>query len=101
MEKKEREKLAEELSRATDWKETRRKKEEIIEFVNSPRGNYIISQALCIAVNKLRSRPAREREDSNIRDMEFLIEHAFPIYESVSSWKEAMDELLLREKKNE
>ena len=107
MDKKEREYWAKRLSEATDWKEARRKemrskkKEDVNEFVNSPRGNYIISQALCIAVDKLRSRPEREREESNIMDMEYLIEHAFPIYESVSSWKEAMDELLLKEKKNE
>jgi len=73
------------------------KKEEIIEFVNS--GNYIISQALCIAVDKLRSKPAKEREESNIMDMEYLIEHAFPIYRDVTGWKEAMDELLLKERK--
>jgi len=83
MEKKEREKLAEELSRATDWKETRRKKEEIVEFVNSPRGNYIISQALCIAVDKLRSRPERERENSNIMDMEYILCNCFPVYRNI------------------
>ena len=76
-------------------------KEYINEFVNSPRGHYIISQALCIAVDELRSRPQRERQDSNIQDMEFLIENAFPIYRSVDNWKEAMDELLLKEKKSE
>lgn len=78
-----------------------KKKDDVTEFVNSPRGHYIISQALCVAVDELRSRPQRERQNSNIQDMEYLIENAFPIYRSVNSWDKAMDELLLKEKKNE
>jgi len=63
-------------------------KKDVKEFINSPRGHYIISQALCLAVDQLRSSPARERQDSNIQDMEYLIENAFPIYRSVEKMSE-------------
>ena len=89
MNKKEREYLAKQLSKAEDWKEARRKetrtkrKEEITEFINSPRGHYIISQALCIAVDELRSKPERERENSNIMDMEYILCNCFPVYRNI------------------
>jgi hypothetical protein len=51
-----------------------------LRFVNSPRGKYIISQALCIASKELSKVKAPHTEYSNIRDMEFLIATLFPLY---------------------
>ena len=51
------------------------------QFSNSPRGRYIIGQALYIAIEKLKKVPSPQREESNIRDMEFLMRELFPLYE--------------------
>tara|TARA_R110002110_G_scaffold23008_2_gene88443 strand:+ start:16059 stop:16265 length:207 start_codon:yes stop_codon:yes gene_type:complete len=51
------------------------------EFANSVRGNLIISQALCIAIEELKKvEPATMRENSNIEDMEFLRDNLFKMY---------------------
>lgn len=61
--------------------------DEAAEFANSMRGQYIISQALCISVKILRKYEdeasplysIRLSEPSNRSDMEFLLD-AFPLY---------------------
>ena len=61
--------------------------DEAAEFANSIRGQYIISQALVIGVERLKKyedkdspmHSMRQAEPSNRADMEFLLE-AFPLY---------------------
>jgi hypothetical protein len=50
------------------------------QFSNSLRGRYIIGQALHIAIGELKKVPLPHREESNIADMEFLMNELFPIY---------------------
>ena len=40
------------------------------EFIQSPRGRYIMAQALYKAIEVMKAAPEREREYSNIDDME-------------------------------
>ena len=41
-----------------------------IEFIQSMRGQYIMAQALYKAIEVMKAVPERERQDSNIADME-------------------------------
>jgi hypothetical protein len=51
------------------------------DFASSVRGQYIISQALCVAIDEMKKvEPAHMRENSNIADMEYLRDELFPIY---------------------
>jgi len=45
-------------------------KEFAIKFIQSPRGQYIMAQALYKAIEVMKAAPEREREYSNIADME-------------------------------
>jgi len=55
-------------------------------FASSVRGQYIISQALCLAIDKMKEvEPEHMREESNISDMEFLRDELFPIYKAVQA----------------
>jgi len=71
--------------------------EDALEFANSIRGQYIISQALTIANGVLETYEVDEdvirAEPSNRADMEFLLK-AFPLYRihEVAIWKEENDE---------
>ena len=50
-----------------------------IRFAASMRGQYIIGQALCLAIEKLNEvEPAIMREQSNIEDMEYLRDNLSP-----------------------
>ena len=53
---------------------------ECAEFANSLRGQYIISQALAVAIKQLKSVPEEHREVSNIADMEYLLDGVFPMF---------------------
>lgn len=57
--------------------------EQAIEFASSVRGQYIISQALCLSIKKMKEAPEHMREVSNISDMELLRDHLFPMYKAV------------------
>jgi hypothetical protein len=49
-------------------------------FLGSHRGQYIMGQALAIAINALKSvEPPELREQSNIADMVFLMKNLFPM----------------------
>ena len=67
--------------------------EDALEFANSIRGQYIISQALTIANSVLETYEVDDdvmrAEPSNRADMEFLLE-AFPLYKihEEAIWKE-------------
>jgi hypothetical protein len=71
--------------------------EDALEFANSIRGQYIISQALTIANGVLETYEVDEdvirAEPSNRADMELLLE-AFPLYKihEEAIWKEDNDE---------
>jgi len=54
------------------------------DFATSMRGQYILSQALCLAIEKMNEvEPEHMRETSNISDMEYLRDELFPIYKVV------------------
>ena len=61
-----------------------------IEFASSVRGQYIISQALCLAIEKMKDEkiPMNMRESSNIADMEYLRDELFSIYKAVQCAQE-------------
>jgi hypothetical protein len=57
---------------------------EAMEFANSPRGHYIVSQALTVAIEALEKvEPPQHREISNIMDMRFLRDNLFPTYSDI------------------
>tara|TARA_Y100000310_G_scaffold273470_1_gene288951 strand:+ start:1338 stop:1559 length:222 start_codon:yes stop_codon:yes gene_type:complete len=56
------------------------------EFAISMRGQYILSQALCLAIEKMNEvKPEHMKEISNISDMEYLRDELFPIYKAVQN----------------
>jgi hypothetical protein len=61
------------------------KQEQAIEFASSMRGQYIISQALWLAIEKLNEQPENRREVSNISDMELLLDNLFPMFKAVQA----------------
>jgi len=65
-----------------------KKKSHAQNILNSIRGQYILSQALCIAVKVLRKQPKQFREVNNIADMELLIEQIYPIYRAIERTQE-------------
>jgi len=48
-------------------------------FLNTARGNYIVGQALAVAIKQLSLVPDPHKEHSNIRDMIFLLDNIFPL----------------------
>jgi len=54
-------------------------KKEAVKFFGSLRGQYIISQALCLAVKEMSKVKEPHTEHSNIADMNYLIKNLFPI----------------------
>jgi hypothetical protein len=51
------------------------KQQDVLKFLGSPRGQYIVGQALAIAVKELQKE--KHPEQSNIDDMKFLGEELF------------------------
>jgi len=47
------------------------------DFLKSPRGQYIMAQALYHAIKTMKAVPEKYRESSNIADMEYLQENLF------------------------
>ena len=58
-------------------------KKEAIKFAQSMRGQLIISQALMVAITKLRMVDKPLQQTSNIKDMEYLLNELYPIYKIV------------------
>ena len=50
---------------------------DVLKFLGSPRGQYIVGQALAIAVKELEKEDEKLQEKSNIEDMKFLGENLF------------------------
>lgn len=53
------------------------KEQEALKLLGSPRGQYIVGQALAIAIKELEKVEENRREISNISDMKFLGENLF------------------------
>ena len=53
------------------------KEQEVLKFLGTPRGQYIVGQALAIAVKELEKVESPKQEKSNIADMKFLGEELF------------------------
>lgn len=51
--------------------------QQVLKFLGTPRGQYIVGQALAIAVKELEKVDEKLQEKSNIADMKFLGENLF------------------------
>ena len=61
-----------------------------IGFVNSTRGNLILSQALKLAIDKLK---VTGEHESNRRDMEYLYHNVFNIYKSIEEVEKQYEDI--------
>ena len=48
------------------------KRQYALKLLSTPRGIYIVSQALAVAIKAMKAKPEPQREISNIEDMEVL-----------------------------
>jgi len=73
------------MAKPSNWnKLSKEEKRKIaLSLLNSPRGYFIISQALYVAIETLKKVEPPHREESNIEDMEILLETLFPLYRDV------------------
>lgn len=63
--------------------------EKAFEFSNSMRGQYIISQALCLAIDMMSAvEPEQLKEQSNISDMKYLRDNIYPMFHIVQQTTE-------------
>ena len=67
---------------------------EATEFLQSMRGQYIISQALCLAVKEMSKVKEPHTEHSNIADMNYLIDSLFPICRLIEGVKEKREQAI-------
>ena len=56
---------------------------ETIEFQQSPRGRFIMAQALYYGIKKLAEVEGAMREVSNICDMKYMLDVLYPGYETI------------------
>jgi hypothetical protein len=57
---------------------------EVMDFFATMRGQFIVSQALSVAIKTLESvEPEVMQETSNIEDMKYLMKNLFPLYAAV------------------
>ena len=64
-----------------DITEERREKQRALDFLDSVRGQYIVGQALYIAIETMRD--SDNPEHSNISDMEYMMKELFPLYSEI------------------
>lgn len=81
-------------------------REDAVSFFQSHRGQYIVGQALFVAIEAMEAvEPDYMREVSNIADMRFLMEKLFPMYSAVAAAteasKEELSEMIYKAKKEE
>ena len=71
------------MGKPKNWDKLPRKEKEriAIELFRSLRGQFIVSQALAVAIETLKKVEPPFREESNIEDMEILHEVLFPLYQ--------------------
>lgn len=62
-------------------------RKDALNFMCSLRGQYILAQALYVAAETLKKVPAPHTELSNIADMEYLMDHLYPIYKELERSK--------------
>lgn len=62
------------------------------DFFTSTRGQYIVGQALHIAIEALESVEGAHKEVSNISDMKYIRDELFPIYTALHQDHEEMEE---------
>ena len=74
-----------EMQERRQWMDKDQKKKLAMQFLSSIRGQYILSQALCLAIEKLESVDGVHKEVSNINDMKLLLDHVFPIYKGIKN----------------
>ena len=68
-------------------------------LARSLRGQYIIGQALAVAIQTMSKVPYPYREVSNIEDMQFLLENLYPLgFASMVSAQTKKDQIELFEK---
>lgn len=75
------------------------KKIDAMKFTNTIRGQYILGQALYLAIQSIETRPKIEQEPSNVADMRFLMDNLFPIYKDTMATQEALQIYQEQEKK--
>lgn len=61
-----------------------KEKDLALKIFNSVRGNYIVGQALFLAIEHMKERPAIQQEPSNMADMELMMAELFPLYSVVA-----------------
>ena len=65
---------------------------EVVQFSTGLRGQFIISQALCLAIDALNQvEPEALREVSNIKDMEYLRDNLYSMYKLVEVQGDSQD----------
>ena len=52
-------------------------------FINSNRGHYILAQALVLAIKELDKVDGAMKEVSNMKDMQYLLDNYFDVYQQV------------------
>ncbi len=62
--------------------------EQAQEMRDNWRGQYIIGQALFLAIKEIESRPPHKQEPSNVADMRFLMNNLYPLYAATNvAWE--------------
>tara|TARA_B100001057_G_C22809348_1_gene934764 strand:- start:860 stop:1099 length:240 start_codon:yes stop_codon:yes gene_type:complete len=74
-----------EMQERRQWMDKDQKKKLAMQFLSSIRGQYILSQALCLAIEKLESVDGVHKEVSNINDMKLLLDHVFPMCKGIKN----------------
>jgi hypothetical protein len=59
-------------------------------LLRSYRGSYLLAQALYEAINVMKKKPLKEREVSNIQDMEILLETCFTTFGGIFDTQKKM-----------
>ena len=57
-------------------------------FTLSMRGQYILAQALSVAIDTMSKVPHPHKEVSNIEDMKYILENLFPVFSALHKTKE-------------
>ena len=52
-------------------------------FINSNRGHFILAQALVIAIKELDKVEGVMKEESNISDMQYMLDNYFDVYQQI------------------
>jgi len=60
-----------------------------LNLFNSVRGNYIVGQALYLAMEHIKERHTIQQEPSNMADMELMMTEMFPLYSVVAGAEKA------------